>query len=198
MGLATAALHLWAEGPGPDAWGPWLKPWPVACLAAWTLREGRGLLGRLVTLGLVASAVADVAIESSFLLGLALFLLAHLVYVASFVADERALHLPRAIPFALYAVLMYLFLAPGLGGLAVPVGLYATAISAMMWRAAARIRPGQRAGWLALAGALAFGLSDTLLALHRFHAPIAGGSYAIMLTYWAGQLGIAASAVRSR
>ena len=44
----------------------------------------------------------------------------------------------------------------------------------MMWRAAARVRPGERAGWIALAGALAFALSDTLLALHRFRAPVAG------------------------
>jgi alkenylglycerophosphocholine hydrolase len=114
------------------------------------------------------------------------------------VAAERALHLVRAIPFALYAVAMYRFLAPGMGPLAAPVGGYAVAISAMMWRAAARVRPGERAGWIALAGALVFGLSDTLLALNRFHAPIAAAPYAIMLTYWAGQLGIAASAVRSR
>ena len=82
--------------------------------------------------------------------------------------------------------------------LAAPVGLYALAIAAMMWRAAARVRPGERAGWIALAGALCFGLSDTLLAIHRFRSPVPGASYAIMLTYWAGQLGIAASAVRSR
>ena len=67
----------------------------------------------------------------------------------------------------------------------------------MMWRAAARVRAGESAGWIALAGALVFGLSDTLLALHRFHAPIALPS-AIILTYWAGQLGIALSAIRSR
>ena len=68
----------------------------------------------------------------------------------------------------------------------------------MMWRAAARVRPGERAGWMALAGALSFGLSDTLLALHRFRAPVPGAWYLVILTYWAGQLGIAASAVRSR
>lgn len=185
------------EGPGPDAWAPFVKPWPVACLAVWVARQGVGLLGRLVTLGLVISAVADVAIERTFLGGLALFLVAHLVYVAAFVADERALRLLRAIPFAVYGLAIYRLLAPGLGRLAVPVGLYALAISTMMWRAAARVRPGERSGWIALAGALCFGLSDTLLALHRFHAPIAMPA-AIILTYWAGQLGIAASAVRSR
>lgn len=178
--------------------GPWVKPWPVACLAIHVWRaSARDGLAKLVTLGLVVSAVADFAIEWSFLGGLVLFLLAHLTYVAGFVADERAPRLLRAIPFAAYAVAMYRFLAPGLGPLAGPVAVYSLAIATMMWRAAARVRAGRHAGWIGLAGALAFGLSDTLLALHRFHAPI-GFPTAVILTYWAGQLGIALSAVRSR
>jgi alkenylglycerophosphocholine hydrolase len=196
-GLAVAGLYLWTEGPGPDAWGPWVKPWPVVCLAIWVGREGRGRLGRLVAAGLAVSAVADVVIEWSFLAGLALFLAAHLVYVAAFVADERSPRLLRALPFAAYGVLMFRVLGPGLGTLAWPVALYALAIASMMWRAAARVRPDDRAGWIGLAGALAFGVSDTLLALHRFHAPIAA-PLAIIITYWAAQLGIAASAVRPR
>ena len=175
-----------------------MKPWPAVCLAIWVLADGKGALGRLVGAGLLLSAVADFVIERSFLGGLALFLLAHLTYVAAFVADEHAPRWLRALPFAAYAAGMYRFLAPGLGPLALPVALYALAIASMMWRAAARVRPAERVGWIALAGALTFGLSDTLLALHRFHAPFAGAPYAIMLTYWAGQLGIAASAVRSR
>jgi len=155
-------------------------------------------MARLVVVGLSLSAVADVAIEWSFASGLALFLVAHLVYVAAFVADERSLRLLLAVPFAVYAASMFRLLAPGLGPLALPVAFYSIAIAAMMWRAAARVRPGERAGWLALWGALAFGLSDTLLALNRFHTPFAGAPYAVILTYWAGQLGIAASAVRSR
>lgn len=196
--LAAAGAYLWTRGPGPDAWGPWVKPWPLVCLAIWVAREGEGLLGRLVALGLAVSAAADIVIERSFLAGLALFLVAHLVYVAAFVADERSPRVLRAIPFAAYAVLMYRLLAAGLGTLALPVALYAAAIASMMWRAAARVRPGERAGWIALTGALGFGLSDTLLALHRFRAPVPGAAYAVILTYWAGQLGIAASAVRSR
>jgi uncharacterized membrane protein YhhN len=198
FGAVTAALYLWAEGPGPDAWGPWVKPWPVACLVVWVARDGAGRLGRLVTIGLAVSAFADAAIEWSFLAGLALFLVAHLVYVAAFVADERSPRLLRAVPFAAYGVTMYRVLAPGLGPLAFPVALYALAISTMMWRAAARVRPGEWAGWIALLGALCFGASDTLLAFDRFHAPVPGAAWLVMLTYWAGQAGIAASAVRSR
>lgn len=195
LGLSTAAAHLLLEGTGVGI--PWLKPWPVVCLAIWVFREGEGLLGRLTALGLAVSAGGDLAIEWVFVAGLALFLAAHLAYVTAFVADERRACLVRAIPFAAYAAAMYGYLAPGLGTLAAPVGAYALTISVMMWRAAARVRPSEHAGWIALAGALSFGLSDTLLALHRFHAPIAFPA-AIILSYWAGQLGIAASAVRSR
>jgi uncharacterized membrane protein YhhN len=41
-----------------------------------------------------------------------------------------------------------------------------------------------------------FGLSDTLIAVDRFRAPMPGAGYAIILLYWAGQTGIAASAWR--
>jgi len=58
-------------------------------------------------------------------------------------------------------------------------------------RAAARVRAGDRAAWFGLAGALLFGCSDSLLALDRFRGPLSGVDYAIMLSYWAGQLGIA-------
>ena len=40
-------------------------------------------------------------------------------------------------------------------------------------------------------GAILFAASDTLIAFDRFHAPIVGVRYPIMLLYWAGQLGIA-------
>jgi alkenylglycerophosphocholine hydrolase len=162
----------------------------------WTGR--RGPLSTLVGAGLLVSAAADVAIERSFVGGIALFLVAHLLYVAAFVVDERAPFPWRALPFALYAASMYAFLRPHLGALALPVGVYVLAIASMMWRAAARLRADEAAGRWALAGALAFGLSDSLLALHRFHAPLPGAAVVIMLTYWAGQLGIALSATSRR
>jgi uncharacterized membrane protein YhhN len=65
----------------------------------------------------------------------------------------------------------------------------------MMWRAAARWgdHPGATA---ALLGAILFGLSDTLIAIDRFRAPIPGApAFAIIVLYWAGQAGIAASAL---
>jgi uncharacterized membrane protein YhhN len=159
----------------------------------WT--RGQGMLARLVTAGLAISAAADVLIGHAFLSGLVLFLAAHLLYTAAFVADERALRPLRAIPFVLYGTGMFALLFPGLGGLAVPVAVYVLAILTMMWRAAARVRLGSRPAWYGLSGAVLFGLSDSLLALDRFRGPVSGAGFAVMLLYWAGQLGIAISAL---
>jgi uncharacterized membrane protein YhhN len=78
--------------------------------------------------------------------------------------------------------------------MAVPVVVYMLAIGGMMWRAAARWgdHPGAAA---AVIGAVLFGLSDTLIAIDRFRAPLRGAPFAIILLYWAGQAGIAASAL---
>ena len=69
----------------------------------------------------------------------------------------------------------------------------------MLWRAAARVGgPGPRAAALGLAGALFFAASDTLIALDRFRGHIPGAGHPIIVLYWLGQLGIAASAVPPR
>jgi hypothetical protein len=78
-----------------------------------------------------------------------------------------------------------------------PVVVYMLAIGTMMWRAAARLDggAGRASGGAALAGAVMFGMSDTLIAVDRFHAALPAARYAIMALYWAGQAGLAASAV---
>jgi uncharacterized membrane protein YhhN len=73
------------------------------------------------------------------------------------------------------------------------------AIGAMLWRAAARVGArgaSRRAEWSAIAGAILFAASDTLIALDRFRAEVPGARYAVILLYWAGQLGLALSARR--
>jgi uncharacterized membrane protein YhhN len=188
-------VHLVALARGADGLAVTTKPVPVAVLALLVTRRGGTPAARRISAGLGLSAVADLLMEASFLAGLVAFLGAHLLYVAAFVADTRALRLARALPFAGWGVAAYAFLRPGLGPLAVPVALYVTVICLMMWRAAARVGDVPGASWGAL-GAVLFGASDTLIAFNRFHAPIAGASHAIMVLYWLGQAGIAASGLR--
>jgi uncharacterized membrane protein YhhN len=174
------------------------KPVPALALAALALSARRDGYATAVAAGLVLSALGDVLLEvpGHFVAGLATFLCAHLAYTAAFVRDERRRRLGRAVPFAVWLLAAFLWLRPGLGDLTVPVVVYMLAIGTMMWRAAARwgAHPGAPA---ALVGAILFGLSDTLIAIDRFRTPRPGSPYAIILLYWAGQAGIAAS-VRSR
>lgn len=202
LALALAALVVHSAPPGALApeWRLLAKPVPVLCLAAAVLLGRRGLYARWLGAGLLASAVGDVLLElpGRFLPGLAAFLLAHLAYLAALLSAERRPRLARALPFAAYACAIYLLLLPGLRGLELPVALYALAIGAMLWRAAARVDPPPRwdAPWLAFAGALLFGASDTLLALDRFRGPAPGARALVLPLYWLGQLGLAASALR--
>jgi uncharacterized membrane protein YhhN len=171
------------------------KPVPALALAAIVLSARRDAYGAALAAGLVLSSFGDTLLEvrGHFVAGLATFLCAHVAYTAAFLCDERRLRLARAAPFAAWLLAAFAYVRPGLGEMTVPVVVYMLAIGCMMWRAAARWdeRPGATS---AVVGAVLFGLSDTLIAIDRFRAPIPGAPYAIILLYWAGQAGIAASA----
>lgn len=200
VGLGAAVAYLAGLYWGLGALRVAAKPIPVLCLAIWTATQG-GAYAAAIAAGLFASLVGDVLLElpGRFLGGLGAFLVAHLCYTAAFCVATRELLLARATPFAAYGVLTFALLQPGLGTLALPVAVYAIAISAMMWRAAACLGRAERraAAALALGGAVSFALSDTLIAFDRFRSPIAGVRYPIILLYWIGQLGIALSARRA-
>lgn len=194
LGAAASGLYFWAFAGGRRGLAVALKPLPLLCLAAWVAAGARTPSAWLVVAGLVVSLVADVLIESSFLAGLGTFLLAHVAYIAAFVARTGEPLLLLLLPFLAWGALVLARLWPGLGPMRMPVIVYAVVICAMMWRAAATV--GTPGGWTALAGAVLFAASDTLIAWDRFHRPIQGSRYPIMLLYWAGQLLIAMSARR--
>ena len=194
-----------------------LKPVPVLCLGLWVLAAPKSSYRNRIAIGLGLSLAGDVLIEWSFIAGLVAFLLAHVAYTAAFLSDTTRPCLIRALPVAAYAVGLTTLLWPGLGNLRPAFLAYALAIGTMLWRAAARVGHGGAATpgeWAALAGAILFALSDSLIAVHRFFrscgvdphslivreccalpgSPIPWASVPIMILYWAGQLGIAWSA----
>ena len=200
--MVGSAVYVAALGTGAPTVRLCAKPVPAVVLAVLVAASGRGRYQRAIAAGLLLSAVGDVLLEfpGRFVPGLVAFLLAHVAYTTAFLADERRWRLARAVPFALWLLGAFLWLRPGLGPMEGPVLVYMLAIGAMMWRASARVggpdeAPGARA---ALVGAVLFGLSDTLIAIDRFRAPLPGAPYAIILLYWAGQAGIAASARSGR
>ncbi|HRI08165.1 MAG TPA: lysoplasmalogenase [Nannocystaceae bacterium] len=174
------------------------KPLPVLALAGLVFHSERDRYSAWVVGGLVLGALGDLLLElgdSTFLAGVAAFLVAHLCYIAAFMRRRPLPMWPRAIPLVIFGGLVFTALRPTLGGMTAPVAAYTAAICVMGWRALALLGRGDgRDTWFAAAGALAFIASDTILAFNRFSEPIAGAGYSIILLYWLGQLGIAASA----
>jgi alkenylglycerophosphocholine/alkenylglycerophosphoethanolamine hydrolase len=199
IGVGTALLYFVGMAADLRALCVAVKPFPALALAAWVLLRCPRLPGRLTAGGLVLSAIGDVVLEEGhFLPGLLAFLSAHLAYVAAFLSSDRRPALGRALPFLAWGIGAFTLLRPGLGPTSLPVAVYVAVICTMMWRAAARLgSPGTPAlaAALGLAGAVAFGASDTLVAWSRFAAPLPAAGWLIMVLYWLGQTGIAASAV---
>lgn len=175
------------------------KPIPVLALLGWLHSGPVSPYRHWISIGLGFSLLGDILLawpQDLFVFGLGAFLFAHLAYLKAYLADCRRAAVPALI-LALLAggSLLSVMASQGLGDLLVPVGVYALAISAMLWRALARLGSGvpKRSAALAAAGALAFVVSDSLIGIDRFVQPFSAAPYLIILSYWLGQWGIAAS-----
>lgn len=177
-----------------------VKPMPVLALLGWLHDAPPGEYRRWISLGLMFSVVGDVLLAwpgDLFVFGLGAFLLAHLAYLKAYLSDcRRPALLALVLALAIGAVLLGILMSNGLGPLLVPVTVYSLAISAMLWRALARLGTTvpKRSAWLAAAGALAFVFSDSLIGINRFVSPFHAAPYLIIVSYWLGQWGITASA----
>lgn len=178
-----------------------VKTIPALVLAV-TCSFGAAEPGRGATVvGLVFCALGDLLLELSpdwFVFGVGAFLVGHLFFIVAFVRRDRTMRPALAIPFVLWGALLYSQVLPNLGALAVPVGVYVCVICTMMWRAASNaLPPGAGSAVVGALGALSFGVSDSLIAISRFHTPFASARYFIIALYWLGLLGIALSSLRA-
>lgn len=177
-----------------------VKPLPVLALLGWLHDAPPSDYRRWISLGLIFSLLGDVLLAwpgDLFVFGLGAFLVAHLAYLKAYLSDCRRLALlPLILAVGVGAILLGILISSGLGPLTVPVIVYGTAISAMLWRSLARLGSGipQRSALLAAGGAVAFVFSDSVIGIDRFVAPFHAAPYVIILSYWLGQWGIAASA----
>lgn len=176
------------------------KPVPVLALLGWLQDAPPSPYRRWISLGLLFSLLGDTLLAwpaDLFVFGLGAFLFAHLAYLKAYLVDcRRAALLPLVLALLAGGSLFSVMAAHGLGDLLLPVGVYALAISAMLWRALARLGSNvpKCSAWLAAAGALAFVVSDSLIGIDRFVLKFDAAPYLIILSYWLGQWGIAASA----
>ena len=165
----------------------------VAASARSTWASGR--FGTYLLLALVFSMGGDIALlwpETLFVLGLGLFLIAHIFYIVLFrqgqawFPSRKALVLVLAVGAGMYAVIW-----PGLADpvLKVAVAAYVTVISLMAAQAIGRatVLGDAASRWVAV-GACIFMVSDACIAINKFLTPLPLASLAILATYYCAQL----------
>lgn len=203
----TVALLIWAEMRGKQRLVYVFKPLStliVIAMALLSLLEPRQnptyFVGVLV--GLLLSLGGDVALmfrgNRAFLIGLVLFLLAHVAYTLTFSLLGRlsAWDALTALILLALAVAFYRLIRPGLGAMRLPVIVYMAVISLMVNRAAATLTSpvfGTSQALMVAIGAVLFYASDVILAANRFWKPWPYHRFSLAL-YYGGQMLIALAA----
>jgi uncharacterized membrane protein YhhN len=201
LGLIFAALTIRAYLRKDTIQKCIFKPLAMLCIIAIALLQPGGdpqYYKIAILIGLGFSLVGDIFLifdKRLFLPGLVVFLLAHFCYVAAF---YQAPAMPNAIysaaPFVLFFAVFMRVLWYGLGAMKSPVFIYALTICLMGRFALNRFLSLETTeSALALAGALIFIVSDSVLAYDRFKKPIPLKDVYILGTYFLAQWLIALS-----
>jgi len=156
-----------------------------------------------VLVGLLLSFGGDIALmlkekPKSFMVGLALFLLAHVAYTVVFWMLGRfsAWDIVSAVILLAAGIILYRLFKPNLGKMRIPVIVYIVVISLMVNRAfSAFASPvfSNAQAWMISLGAVLFYVSDVILAAARFWKPWPYHRISLAF-YYAGQLLIALAA----
>jgi uncharacterized membrane protein YhhN len=159
------------------------------------LQRARGRFDAYLALALVFSLCGDVCLMlpgDYFIPGLASFLVAHCFYIAVFRQGQRWFPNRTALVSTLTTgAAMFAVLWSGLGApvLKVAVAAYVTVIALMAAQAIGRASTlrTHHARWVAV-GACFFMLSDALIAVNKFLAPVPLASLWVLVTYYAAQM----------
>ena len=175
------------------------KPTLLISLIGFYLQKGVKTLlypQKLFLFGLVFSLLGDVLLigDNYFIYGLGAFLIAQLAYTFAFFRsnyNQKGLIQKRPILAALvftYTVSIVYFLKDSVGDLLPAIVVYATVISLMLITALNRKGVAQKeSSTLVALGALSFVVSDTLLAVNKFHDSFFLANVFVMLTYGIAQ-----------
>jgi len=154
-----------------------------------------------IILALLFSLGGDVALmfksKQAFMIGLVLFLIAHIVYSIVFTVYSGFVtsDLISALILILLAIIIYFYLYPGLAKMKIPVLVYVLIISFMMNRAIATFSGKYFSiiqAFLISIGAGLFYISDLILAVNKFKKPLKYNRISLAC-YYSGQLMIALS-----
>lgn len=198
VALAAGATYLLRAEAGPYRGRVLIKGASVgamACLSAlWLIEIEAPAFAWLLVFGLALTTAGDVFLalvgEGNFLRGLVAFLLGHVAYAvlfALFVANVGSAELFGVALLIAAAGAYFCWLWSRLGAMRLPVLCYVVVIVSM---GGAALLADFRHWWVP-AGALAFIVSDAVLAADRFARPFKGAGYIIWLCYFSGQAAIA-------
>ena len=175
----------------------WLKPFIIPLLSISVFISGKMEFKPLLISALFFSWIGDVVLLFAnqgviyFIIGLVSFLIAHLFYIVLFSKLQKVttIKYKRFIPLVLlYLFGLLSFLWEKLGGMKIPVIIYALVISTMLLVAIkGYFTWNSKSGKLLLIGAVFFVLSDSILAINKFYVPIYLSSFWIMSTYITAQ-----------
>jgi len=191
----VALVHLAAKAAGAVDLDHWTKPLLMPALAIPAVVLGRrGPLAPTAALlaGILLSWLGDVTVEN-LIVGLSFFLVAHVAYLIAFgLAFSRRVPVWAAV-YAVWWVALMAVLAPWLGGMLIPVGVYGLALGAMAAVAT-------RGTALTTIGGALFVASDSLLAVRLFTPGMQGvlADVVIMGLYLAAQALLVAGVLRRR
>ncbi len=167
--------------------------WLIITYAYFQIPKTRARHHLLLLTGLFFCMLGD-GLLSWFVVGLSFFLVGHLFYMMGFFTKWRfsKIRFASIAPIAVYASFMGSQLVPALirdsnESLIVPVLLYISVISLMLWSA---IMTGHK--W-AIIGSILFTISDSILSWNLFVSDIAFSGVFIMTTYYAAQFCMAFS-----
>ncbi|MBM4445915.1 MAG: lysoplasmalogenase [Chloroflexi bacterium] len=184
--LAFAILFIGLLPLEPYAGNFVIKAIPAISLAVLAFIAVSGSRGKLLFASLLFCAAADIALELAagkyFVIGLGLFLIAHILFIVTFSRDLKAQksQIPFVVLLIVYAKMMAFVLTPYLKEMAIPVYIYMTAITLMGIFASLRASKND----FTLYGAISFIVSDSILAINKFMMPVPAVDYFVMVTYY--------------
>jgi len=177
----------------------------VIAVVVLSFREARMNLTYTVGVltGLALSFGGDIALmfqtsRKAFMIGLVLFLLAHVAYAVTFtlLGGLDAIVWLAALVLLALGVGIYRLFHGGLGTMKVPVIVYIIVISVMVNQAVATFNSSAFStsqAWMIAIGAVLFYISDVILAVNRFWKPFQYNRISLAF-YYAGQFLIALAA----
>lgn len=171
------------------------KPLIVLSLIVYFLRQGKTLensIRNFMVFALSFSLAGDILLmfvdqnPVFFTLGLVAFLLAHVMYIITFLKQKNISRRPLAfiIILLVYASGLFYLLKDGLGPMLILVVIYILVILTMA--TTAYLRKGSVISqnyYMVFYGAILFMVSDSLLALNMFYRPYPLANIGIMVTY---------------